>query len=160
MTETTVEDAVGYVRGYVDGHDQGNAAGAATQAIVQELQAAAWNAGYDVGHRDGTVETRADIGQVLTDLSVRYAEIDEAFGRFKRITHEQRIAERVAEMVESAARLHTQIGTSEWVGLDNGAVLPSADWKPSTAPLTDLKPGQRQIAIRQAGSMNRNGAAA
>lgn len=117
-----------WMRGFFAGHDQGNAAGAATEALVRQLQAHAWREGYGTGHATGIDEARVDIGLTITDLAARFAEVDESFANFARVTREQHIANRVAEMEQHAAKLHAATGTKPWVGLDNGGVLPSADW--------------------------------
>lgn len=121
-------DVDAYMRGFFAGHEQGNAVGAATEVIARQMQARAWGEGYDAGRADGTAATRADIGQAITDLAARYADIDESFAQFSRTTREQFIAKRVAAMERDATKLHAAIGTKPWGGLENGAVLPSADW--------------------------------
>lgn len=133
------EIADAYVRGYVEGHEQGTAEGTAITGTVRQLLADAWAAGYDTGNRDGHAETRADTAQIITDLAVSHAEIADAWEHFGRTTREQRIAADMAQMQDNARRLHEQIGTSEWAGLDNAAQLPPAHWEPSPGHLADLK---------------------
>jgi hypothetical protein len=43
--------------------------------------------------------------------------------------------EEIAGMEANAAKLHAEIGTTAWDGLDNSAKLPSADWVPDTSAL-------------------------
>jgi hypothetical protein len=46
-----------------------------------------------------------------------------------------RYAQEMAEMAANAAKLHAEIGTEPWDGLDNDAALPDVDWAPDTSAL-------------------------
>lgn len=64
----------------------------------------------------------------LTDVAERHVELAHTWARAGQRRYEERVADRIAEMTATANAQHAQHGTTEWVGLDNGGVLPSADW--------------------------------
>ena len=72
---------------------------------------------YEVGYQ-----------QALTLAAERVDELDAIWRTCERPTYEARVAERIAEFELHAAALHARCGTRPWVGLDNGAEVPEADW--------------------------------
>lgn len=124
-----------WMRGYLEGHETGATASRITTDTIRELEATAWDDGYDQGRHDGYQAAHAETADIITDLSTQHAEIDMAFRHFSHANREQRIQQRIQDMEASAARLHTELGTTGWAGLDNGAQLPSADWAPDTTKL-------------------------
>lgn len=123
------------MRGYIQGHETGAAASSITADIVRELQADAWNLGHHAGADDAATSQREDIADVISDLAARYADIDTGFKRLAYATREQRITRELADMEAVADRIHATTGTQPWAGLENGAILPSADWVPDTTEL-------------------------
>lgn len=116
-----------WMRGYIQGHETGAAASTITADIVRELEAVAWDDGYDRGRTDGDTAARADIAQTLADLTEQHAELAAAWRTIGRLTHGQRVAQRLAAM--------EALAITNWPGLDNGGVLPSADWARDTTAL-------------------------
>lgn len=109
-----------WMRGYIHGHETGAAASTVAADIVRELEATAWDDGYDHGRTDGDAAARADIAQTLADLTEQHAELAATWRTVGRLTHGQRVAQRLAAM--------EALAITNWPGLDNGGVLPSADW--------------------------------
>jgi hypothetical protein len=66
--------------------------------------------------------------QALVDVAERSDALDASWRPRQRRDPEQVIRERVAEMRRHAAQ-------PGWPGLDNGGVLPGADWAPDTTAL-------------------------
>lgn len=69
----------------------------------------------------------------LTDVASRHVELANTWARSGQRRYEERVAERIADMAATAKAQHAQYGTREWVGLANGATLPTADW--NAAPM-------------------------
>lgn len=116
-----------WMRGYIQGHETGAAASTITADIVRELEATAWDDGYDRGRTDGDAAARADIAQTLADLTEQHAELAATWRTIGRLTHGERVAQRVAAM--------EKLAITNWPGLDNGGVLPSANWARDTSTL-------------------------
>ena len=66
--------------------------------------------------------------QALVEAAERADALDQSWRPRQRRSPEQVVRERVAEMEQLARR-------PGWPGLDNGGVLPAADWVPDTAAL-------------------------
>lgn len=64
----------------------------------------------------------------LMDIAYRHAELDAAWKSIGQRLYADRVRDRINEMAAIAKAQHAQHSTREWVGLDNGATLPSADW--------------------------------
>jgi hypothetical protein len=76
----------------------------------------------------------------VRDIAAARAELDATWHAIGQQTYEQRVAARVAEMKRNA------IG--EWPGLENGGVLPSANWRPATTALAESAARARAVAAR------------
>lgn len=65
---------------------------------------------YDAGLRRGAMQVREDIAETLADLAAAHGELHAAWTAAARVSHEQRVAQRIAEADQCAARVNTELG--------------------------------------------------